>query len=121
MGAGFAIYLKTKSKKLKKLAKGAIPAGILGMGEPLMYGVTLPLGKPFIWACVGSGFGGLLISLFHVGTISQGVSGILGLLIIVPEKWFYFLISILTAYISSFVLTYFFGVDDEKIEVIYGK
>ena len=121
VGAGFAIYLKTKSKKLKRLAKGAIPAGILGMGEPLMYGVTLPLGKPFIWACVGSGFGGLLISLFHVGTISQGVSGILGLLIIVPEKWLYFLLSVLTAYISSFVLTYFFGVDDEKIEVIYGK
>ena len=77
VGAGFAIYLKTKNEKLKVLTRDALPVGILGIGEPLMYAVTLPLGKPFITACLGSGFGGLLASLFHLGTITQGVSGFL--------------------------------------------
>ena len=84
VGAGFAIYLKTKNKKLKNLTRDALPVGILGIGEPLMYAVTLPLGMPFITACLGSGFGGLLASIFHLGTISVGVSGLVGLLIVVP-------------------------------------
>ena len=121
VGAGLAIYLKTKSQKLKGLTRDALPVGILGIGEPLMYAVTLPLGKPFITACLGSGFGGLLASLFHLGTVTQGVSGLFGLLIVVPGTWLYFIIAMLGAYIGGFVLTYFLGVDDERIEEIYGE
>ena len=121
VGAGIAIYVKTKSKKLKTMVRDALPVGILGIGEPLMYAVTLPLGKPFITACLGSGFGGLLAALFHLGTISQGVSGLFGLLIVVPGTWIHFIIAMLGAYIGGFVLTYFFGVDDERIEDIYGE
>ena len=120
-GAGIAIYVKTKSKKLKTMVRDALPVGILGIGEPLMYAVTLPLGKPFITACLGSGFGGLLAALFHLGTISQGVSGLFGLLIVVPGTWLYFIIAMLGAYAGGFVLTYLFGVDDDRIEDIYGE
>ena len=121
VGAGIAIYVKTKSKKLKTMVRDALPVGILGIGEPLMYAVTLPLGKPFITACLGSGIGGLLAALFHLGTISQGVSGLFGLLIVVPGTWLYFIIAMLGAYVGGFVLTYFFGVDDDRIEDIYGE
>ena len=120
VGAGFAIYLKTKNEKLKVLTRDALPVGILGIGEPLMYAVTLPLGKPFITACLGSGFGGLLVSLFHLGTITQGVSGLFGLLIVVPGTWIYFIIAMLGAYAGGFILTYLFGIDYERIEEIYG-
>ena len=41
-----------------------------------MYAVTLPLGKPFLTACLGSGVGGMLAVLFHLGIVSQGVSAI---------------------------------------------
>ena len=121
VGAGIAIYMKTKSQKLKNMTRDALPVGILGIGEPLMYAVTLPLGKPFITACLGSGIGGFLAVLFHLGTISQGVSGLFGLLIVVPGTWLYFIIAMLGAYAGGFVLTYFFGVDDERIEEIYGE
>ncbi|WP_156286402.1 PTS transporter subunit EIIC [Oceanivirga salmonicida] len=120
VGAGFAIYFKTKNKKLKTLVRDAIPVGILGIGEPLMYAVTLPLGKPFITACLGAGFGGLLASLFHLGVVTFGVSGLFGLLIVVPGTQLYFVIAMIGAYIGGFVLTYLFGVDEERIEEIYG-
>ncbi|MEG0541556.1 MAG: PTS transporter subunit EIIC, partial [Angelakisella sp.] len=55
VGAGFALYLKTKNKKLKRLTRDSLPVGILGIGEPMMYAVTLPRGKPFITACLGAG------------------------------------------------------------------
>lgn len=121
VGAGIAIYIKTKNQRLKNMARDSIPVGILGIGEPLMYAVTLPLGKPFVTACLGSGIGGILTVLFHLGTISQGVSGLFGLLIVVPGTWIYFMIAMLGAYAGGFVLTYLFGIDDEKIEEMYSE
>lgn len=121
VGAGIALYLKTKNKKLKKFIGESIPVGILGVGEPLMYAVTLPLVKPFITACLGAGFGGVLAALFHVGTVSQGVSGLFGLLIVVPGQQLFYVLAMLAAIAGGFVLTWFFGVDEDKINAFYGE
>lgn len=45
VGSSFAVYMKTKNTRLKKTIMSALPIGVLGIGEPLIYGVTLPLGK----------------------------------------------------------------------------
>lgn len=53
VGAAVAIYLKCKklgNERMQRVIKGALPAGVLGVGEPLIYGVTLPLGRPFLTA-----------------------------------------------------------------------
>ena len=121
VGAGLALYFKSKNKKLKKFVAESIPVGILGVGEPLMYAVTLPLVKPFITACLGAGLGGIIAALFHIGTVSQGVSGLFGLLIVVPGQQLVYVLAMLAAYAGGFVLTWFFGVDEEKINVFYGE
>lgn len=121
VGAALALYIKTKNKKLKKAISASIPAGILGIGEPLMYGVTLPLLRPFVTACLGAGFGGIVISLLHVGTISQGVSGLFALLIVNPGYQIQFLIGLIASYIGGFVLTWFFGHKEDKINEIFDK
>lgn len=65
-----------KDKELTEMIKGALPVGILGIGEPLIYGVTLPLGRPFITACIGGGIGGAVIGMIgNVGAIAIGPSG----------------------------------------------
>ena len=53
VGASFAVWCRTKNTRLKKIIASALPVGILGIGEPLIYGVTLPLGRPFLGACIG--------------------------------------------------------------------
>lgn len=121
VGAGLALYFKTKNAKLKRFIRDSIPVGILGVGEPLMYAVTLPLGKAFITACLGAGFGGIVASLFHVGTVSQGVSGLFGLLIVEPGHQLQYVIAMLCAYLGGFVITWFFGVDENRINEIYGE
>ena len=121
VGSGLALYFKTKNKKLKGLIRDSIPVGILGVGEPLMYAVTLPLGKSFITACLGAGFGGIAASLFHIGTVSQGVSGLFGLLIVEPGKQVQYVISMLIACLGGFILTWFFGVDEKRINEVYGE
>lgn len=121
VGAGIALYVRTKNKKLKGYIRDSLPVGILGIGEPMMYAVNLPLGRSFLTACLGSGIGGVLAALFHLGTVSQGVSGLFGLLIVVPGTQLKFIIAMLGAYAGGFLLTYFFGVDEKRIEEVYGE
>ncbi|MCL2843537.1 MAG: PTS transporter subunit EIIC [Oscillospiraceae bacterium] len=122
VGAGLALYVKSKNKNLRRLIRGALPVGVLGIGEPLMYAITLPLGKSFITACLGAGIGGVVASLFNLGTISQGVSGLFGLLIISPGfPQVQYVIAMLCAYAGGFLLTWFFAVDKKRIAEVYGE
>ena len=74
---------------------------------------------PIFWLLFGAG--GVLAALFHVGTVSQGVSGLFGLLIVVPGQQLFYVIAMLAAYAGGFVLTWFFGVDEQRIEKFYGE
>lgn len=107
VGAGIAIYLKTKNDKLKNVIASSLPIGILGVGEPLMFGVTLPLGKPFITACIGSMLGGAYISIMKVGSLGIGLSGLPLTLLIPSDMIIHYLIGTLLAYLGGFLLTYF--------------
>ena len=82
VGAAIAIWLKarrTGNKRMMSVIGGALPAGVLGVGEPLIYGVTLPMGKPFITAGLGAGFGGAFCMAMKVAATTWGPSGILAL------------------------------------------
>lgn len=60
-GAGLAVFLKTRNKELKAVAGPATISGLLaGITEPLIYGVTLRLKKPFIYGVIGGGIGGAI-------------------------------------------------------------
>ncbi len=112
VGAALALWVKCrKNKQLTRMIKGALPVGILGVGEPLIYGVSLPLGRPFITACVGGGIGGAVIgAIGNVGAITIGPSGIALIPLIANHHWLGYVLGLLAAYAGGFVATYFFGV-----------
>lgn len=112
VGAALAIWAKLrKDRTLVQYIKGALPVGILGVGEPLIYGVTLPMGRPFITACIGGGIGGAIIGFFgNVGAIATGPSGVALIPLIAHGKWIIYLLGLVGAYIGGFLATYFFGI-----------
>ena len=112
VGAALAIWAKLrKDRTLVQNIKGALPVGILGVGEPLIYGVTLPMGRPFITACIGGGIGGAIIGFFgNVGAIATGPSGVALIPLIAHGKWIIYLFGLVGAYIGGFLATYFFGI-----------
>jgi PTS system sucrose-specific IIC component len=117
VGAAIAIYLKAKktdNKKLKQIISGALPAGILGIGEPLIYGVTLPLGKPFITAGLGAGFGGAFVMLQNVMAGAWGPSGITAIPLMQPGSMLSYFMGLVIAYIGGFLVTHFF-INDEEV------
>ena len=118
VGAAIALWVKCrKNKELVRLIKGALPVGILGVGEPLIYGVTLPLGRPFITAWIGGGIGGAVVASFgHVGAIAIGPSGVALIPLIANNMWWGYVIGLLCAYAGGFVATYFWGVPKTAME-----
>ncbi len=58
-GVVLAIFCKSKDKKIKELALPNVISSIFGVTEPAIYGITLPMKKPFIISCiVGAVVGG---------------------------------------------------------------
>lgn len=109
VGAAIALYFmarKVKNTKLQQIITGALPAGFLGVGEPLIYGVTLPLGKPFITAGLGAGFGGAYVMLTHVTANAWGPSGLVAIpLMQGTSGMLNFFIGLCIAYLMGFVIT----------------
>ncbi len=115
VGAALAVYMKTRNVRLKKVIKGALPVGILGIGEPLIFGVTLPLGRPFIGACLGGAVGGALICYWKVATvITFGISGLPLALTIVSGKVMLYLAGILITVLAGFIFTWMMGFNDPE-------
>lgn len=112
VGAAIALWVRLrKDKEFVERVKGALPVGILGIGEPLIYGITLPLGRPFVTACIGGGIGGAVIgALGNAGAIAIGPSGVALLPLIADGKWWIYLCGLLGGYIGGFIATYFFGI-----------
>ncbi|MCT1577335.1 PTS transporter subunit EIIC [Oceanobacillus kimchii] len=109
VGAAIAIYVKTKNQRLKNVIKGGLPTGFLGIGEPLIYGVTLPLGRPFITACIGAAVGGAFQATMKTASSSIGVSGLPLIPLIVDNKFLFYFLGLLITYTAGFLITYFFG------------
>lgn len=107
VGAGIAIYMKTRNKRLKNIIGSSLPVAMLGVGEPLMFGVTLPLGKPFITACLGSILGGVYVAVMNVASTGIGLSGLPLTLLIPSGNVIHYLIGTLLAYAGGFLATYF--------------
>ncbi|AEN88375.1 Phosphoenolpyruvate-dependent sugar phosphotransferase system EIIABC [Priestia megaterium WSH-002] len=117
VGATLALWIRCrKNKSLVTIIKGALPVGILGIGEPLIYGVILPLGRPFITACIGGGIGGAVIGMFeNVGSIAIGPSGLALIPLIAHGLWLKYIIGLLAGYAGGFICTYLFGIPKEAI------
>ena len=114
VGAAVAIYFKAKkcgNTRLKNVITGALPAGLLGIGEPLIYGVTLPMGKPFISAGLGAGFGGAFVMAMQVAATAWGPSGLLALFVMtagphgVAASVGCYAVGLVICYIMGFIVT----------------
>ncbi len=79
VGASLALYARAKKETtIRTQIKGAIIPGILGIGEPLIYGVTLPRVKPFVTACIGGAAGGFFIGLISYLGLPVGLNTVFG-------------------------------------------
>ncbi|HBF4285669.1 beta-glucoside-specific PTS transporter subunit IIABC [Clostridioides difficile] len=115
-----AIFFKTKDKKLKEMAIPNFISGIFGVTEPAIYGILLPLKKPFIISCIASGIGGAFYGLFNLRKFITGGMGIFELpAMIEPDGGMGNLIVALSGIAISMVVAFVLTMilyKDEKVE-----
>jgi len=121
VGAALALFARSaRGSVLRTQIKGAIIPGLLGIGEPLIYGVTLPRLKPFVTACLGGAVGGFFIGLvawlgLPVGLNTVfGPSGLVAIPLMTSHQGIFagmavYIAGIVIAYLAGFVMTWFFG------------
>lgn len=126
-GAALAVFFLTKSVKLKGLAISSTITAIFGITEPTVYGVTLPLKKPFIAACISGAIGGAFIGFSNVANYTFGLVSVLSLPGFIPQDtkdmsgMIAAAIGMGGAFILAFILTYILRFDDPVEETAIVK
>jgi PTS system beta-glucosides-specific IIC component len=113
------VWVRTKDQNLKSLAAPAALSGFLaGVTEPAIYGVNLPLKKPFVYGIIGGVLGGALISAGGVASNAFVLPSALALPALFSQGSMVMLVlGLAVAIIVPFLLTVIVGFTDPVAEV----
>ncbi|WGE66918.1 beta-glucoside-specific PTS transporter subunit IIABC [Actinobacillus equuli subsp. haemolyticus] len=116
-GATFAVFLKSRNKDIKAIAGSTTFSGVLGITEPLIYGITLRFKKPFICGVLGGAIGGAVIGWGGTKMFAFGFSGLLLYPVIIGEgsNIITYSLGMAVAFIAAGILTYLFGYSDKML------
>ncbi|KLF65790.1 PTS beta-glucoside transporter subunit IIABC [Klebsiella aerogenes] len=121
VGAVLGILLATRDSRQRMLAGSAFSAGLFGITEPAIYGLTLPLRRPFIFGCIAGAIGGAITAFSNSYAYSFGVPNIFFPAQMIPPGGIDFsvwggLIGTGVAFILACVLTFFAGMPRSQAE-----
>ncbi len=117
-GAAFGVWLKTKNQAKKANAASACIAACVGITEPVVYGVTVPNGKTFLFASIGGAVGGALAGILRLKAYAMGGPSFLNFgMFLGGENALMNCALVMLCFVVAFVvaatLTYFFWNPDE--------
>ncbi|WP_214884514.1 MULTISPECIES: beta-glucoside-specific PTS transporter subunit IIABC [unclassified Exiguobacterium] len=121
VGAVLAITLKAKNPKVKGLGTSSTIAGVFGITEPAMYGLTLPRKKPFVFGMIGGAAGGVTGGLFGTAAYAMGGLGIFSIPVMIPATgvdlaFYSAFIGMAVAAVVALVLTMVFHKEEATVE-----
>jgi beta-glucoside PTS system EIICBA component len=119
VGAALAVMLRSKDQQVKTLASSSVLSGIFGVTEPAIYGVNLPLKRPFIIGCVSAMIGGGLVGYYHSVIYSFSFMSIFSFLQLIPPtgigaQFYAVLFGSIISFGIATVVTYLFGIPKDK-------
>ena len=119
VGAVLAVMLRSKDAQVKTLASSSVLSGIFGVTEPAIYGINLPLKRPFIIGCISAMIGGGIVGYYHSVIYSFSFISIFSFLQLIPptginEKFYAVVFGSLISFIVATLVTYLFGIPKDK-------
>lgn len=119
VGAVLAVMMRSKDPQVKALASSSALSGVFGVTEPAIYGVNLPLKRPFVIGCLSAMAGGAIIGYFKSVIFSFSFTSIFAFLQMIPsdgldDKFFAAIIGSIVSFIIALVVTYLFGIPKDK-------
>ncbi|WP_291055857.1 beta-glucoside-specific PTS transporter subunit IIABC [Herbiconiux sp.] len=116
--AAAGVWVRAKDKNLKSLAAPATLSGfIAGVTEPAIYGINLPLKRPFAFGIAGGVVGGAIISAGGVASGSFALPSLLALpALFGTGSPVALIIGVVAAVAIAFLLTVFVGFKEPAAE-----
>ncbi|UUX33554.1 PTS transporter subunit EIIC [Fundicoccus culcitae] len=118
-GAALAVARLAKDTNFKALANSSGITALFGITEPAMYGVNLKLKKPFMYALIAGGIGGLIAGIAGVKRIEFGPTGLTTLPIFIDpnnsSNFIFAIISALVSFVLAYAITYFMMKKDDEL------
>lgn len=122
-GAVLAIFVRTHNSERKTMAlESLFPIVFSAITEPAIYGLTIPLKKPFWCANIATALGGVVLGLFHTRSYFMASDSFFGApSYIEPDGtlgmgFWGLIIAWGVAIVGAFVLTMIVGFDDASAE-----
>lgn len=116
--AALVVGLRTKELKTRQLGLSTGVTALMGITEPVLYGLSLPKKYPLISAMIGGGLGGLYAGVTHTHRFATGSSGIPAVLLYIGDDTMSFfwniIIALLITAVSTAIFTFIFSLKFEK-------
>lgn len=103
-GAAMSVSILAKNKRLKTVALSGSITAILGVTEPVLYGVNIPLKRPMVAACIAGAIGGAFVGTSDAGAVAFAYPSMLSLVVYFREGFWTFLISMIAGFIIALIL-----------------
>ena len=108
--AALVVGLRTRDSKTRQLGLSTGTTALMGITEPVLYGLNLPKKYPLAAAMIGGGLGGMYAGLTHTHRFATGSSGIPAILLYIGgDTMMYFwniIIALLITAVSTAIITF---------------
>ncbi|MGT2906288.1 PTS transporter subunit EIIC [Streptococcus dentiloxodontae] len=117
-GAAIGYAIKTKSAKQKSLGYSVGVTGLMGITEPIIYSIALPVRRQFIYAFIGGGLAGAIQAFNNALIYGFGNGGLFAFPLFISPKgnmgsMYSFIIAAAVAFFVPVILTLVFGTDEK--------
>ena len=116
--AALVVGLRTRESKTRQLGLSTGVTALMGITEPVLYGLNLPKKYPLISAMIGGGLGGLYAGVTHTHRFATGSSGVPAVLLYIGDDTMSFfwniIISLLITAVSTAAITFILSLKFEK-------
>ena len=118
--AALVVSIRTKNAKDRQVATSGGITALMGVTEPVLYGVNLPKKYPLISAMIGGACGGLYAGLTHTHRFATGSSGLPAVLLYIGDDsmtcLYNIIIALVITAVVTAVVTYILSLKFEKTE-----
>ena len=105
-GAALAVALLTKhNKEKRRMAFQTSVTAALGVTEPALFGINVPLVRPMLAACFGGAVGGIMVGFVGTHCMSFAFPSFLVCVVYIGPGFVMFLLSMVAGFIVGFLLT----------------
>lgn len=112
--AALGVFIKSKDKKMKTLSASSSITAFLGITEPAIYGVNLPLKKPFIAAMIGSALGSAYVAALNVTSNAFVLPGLTSLPAYAGPTFIHLVIGFAITFVTTLAIIFIWGIGQKE-------